>query len=77
MAAMAPTFCFHLESTGDGPSWWATSDDVPGLSAAAGSLEELRERVRAVLVEEGIGDGTFHEMLAGAEQTPHRIVVSV
>lgn len=33
---------FHFE---DG-SWWADSEDVPGYYAGAGTLKELRERVR-------------------------------
>lgn len=75
MAVVTPTFCIHLENTDDAPAWWATSDDVPGLTALAGSLPELRERIRAVLLEEGIGDGNFREALAGIASGENRIVV--
>ena len=43
----------HLEATDDGGvAWWAESDDVPGFTAAAPELVELRRRVRAALADE-------------------------
>lgn len=75
---MVPTFCVHLERADDGPSWWATSDDVPGLTAAAGTLDELRNRIRAVLIDLSVGDGSFREVLAGpTDPVLHRTVVAV
>ena len=75
---MVPTFCIHLERTDEGPSWWATSEDLPGFSAAAGTLADLRARIRAVLIEDEAGEGSFREILAGQQDADrHRIAVSV
>jgi hypothetical protein len=75
---MAPTFLVHLERTDDGPSWWAVSEEVPGFSAAADTLTELRTRIRAALSDLGIGEGSFSEVLVGqADAERHRVVVAV
>ena len=65
MACMAPTFLMHLERTDDGPSWWAVSEEVPGFSAAAATLTELRARITAALCHLGFGEGNFSEVLVG------------
>ncbi len=78
MACMAPTFLVHLERTDDGPSWWAVSEEVPGFSAAAATLTELRTRISAALSDLGIEEGRFSEVLVGhADPERHRIVVAV
>jgi predicted RNase H-like HicB family nuclease len=41
----------HLEAVEGEVVWWADSPDVPGFSAAAPSLVELRERATAALEE--------------------------
>lgn len=41
----------HLERADDQVVWWAETTDVPGFSAAADTLAELRERVRSALLE--------------------------
>jgi len=75
---MAPTFLVHLERTDDGPAWWAVSAEVPGFSAAAATLAELRERIAAALSDLGIEGGRFSEVLVGpADPERHRIVVAV
>jgi|ERR1039458_6926604 hypothetical protein len=37
------TLNFHVEASGGRIAWWAESDDLPGVSAAADSLSELRD----------------------------------
>lgn len=44
-------FVYHREPEG----WWAESPDLPGFSAAAPTLLELRDTVQAALEE--IDDG--------------------
>jgi predicted RNase H-like HicB family nuclease len=41
----------HLEGGGGEVVWWSDSPDVPGFSAAAPSLAELRARATAALEE--------------------------
>lgn len=41
----------HLDSADDQAVWWAESDDVPGFSASADSLVELRRRAHAAIGE--------------------------
>lgn len=49
----------HLDEADGEAVWWAESPDLPGFSAAAPTLAELRERVTGA-----IGDG-WTEHLAG------------
>ena len=49
----------HLVLAADGVCWWAESDDLPGFSAAAGTLAEMRRRAIEVLDEE-FGEGAYH-----------------
>lgn len=60
-----PTFTITLEQTDAGPSWWAVSDEVPGLSVAAPTLPEMKERLRDALAEIR-GDARFCEVLGDA-----------
>lgn len=55
----------HLESVDDEVVWWADSPDVPGFSAAAPSLVELRERASAALEEILGGPVSIVERLDG------------
>jgi predicted RNase H-like HicB family nuclease len=41
----------HLEDADGEVVWWAESPDVPGFSAAAPSLDELRRRAIDALAE--------------------------
>ena len=46
---MDVTLLLHLELVDGEHAWWAESDDVPGFTAAAPTLAELRERAHAAL----------------------------
>lgn len=48
----------HLEEADGEAVWWANSPDLPGFTAAAPSLADLRE-----LVREGLGDTPVTERL--------------
>jgi hypothetical protein len=41
----------HLEDVDGEVVWWADSPDVPGFSAAAPSLEELRKQAATALAD--------------------------
>ena len=65
---MSVTIVFHTEPEG----CWAEAPDVPGFSAAADDLPDLRSRVRAAL-DELLGPGTelderFEPAMTGATQ---------
>lgn len=45
-------------------TWWAESDQLPGLSAAAESLVALRALVREAITFDGRGDVEVVEVLA-------------
>lgn len=50
MRAMDITLEFHIEAVGEGVvSWWAESNDLPGVTVAADSLLELRELIDQML----------------------------
>ncbi|MBI4798477.1 MAG: DUF1902 domain-containing protein [Desulfarculus sp.] len=48
---MSKTYVVNAEWDQDASVWIATSQDVPGLCAQAGSLEELVEVVKALVPE--------------------------
>lgn len=50
--------CVHLEPAEAGVCWWVESDDLPGFSAAASTLAEMRARAVETLNEE-LGEGTY------------------
>ncbi len=69
---MDVTLHIHLEAAEDGsPVWWAEADELPGMTASADSLAELRaalDEVFADLAEENGGPiRVVAEALAGAE----------
>ncbi len=58
----------HLEATDDGGVvWWAESGDVPGFTAAAPELVELRRRVRAALADDFSDGVTYTEELVATD----------
>lgn len=68
-ATVTTELIIHLESepeTGE-VVWWAESPEVPGLSAAASSLRELREMAMYSLRQLGAA-GPVVERLAGVEE---------
>ena len=72
---MDVTLQIHLEPGTDGsPVWWAESEELPGMTASADSLFELRELLAAVvseLADEGAEAITIvGERLAGVEYHP-------
>jgi hypothetical protein len=54
----------HLEPVDGGEiAWWAESDQLPGLSAAAGNLPALLDLVREELVDLGVDlDGVWFNL---------------
>jgi hypothetical protein len=58
----------HIEAADGEAVWWAESPDVPGFSAAAPTLVELRERSIAALSELR-GSVRITERLAGGEES--------
>lgn len=61
----------HLEGVDGEAVWWAESPDVPGFSAAAPSLIELRERAQAALEELKGCPVRIVECLEGASHERH------
>ncbi len=70
---MEVTLQIHLEAADEAIIWWAESDELPGLSAAADSLPELRELLDQALIEMSadIGESItiVSERLAEAEDS--------
>jgi predicted RNase H-like HicB family nuclease len=72
---MKITLLIHLEPAETGkPVWWAESDELPGFTASADSLVELRSVVAEVLTDIGpeAEDGIIEiasERLIGARLT--------
>jgi predicted RNase H-like HicB family nuclease len=46
---MEITVELHVEPVEGGVSWWAESEQLPGVSAAGDSLSELREMLAEIL----------------------------
>ncbi len=51
-------------------AWWADSEDVPGFSAVANSLPELRERATAALREVVATDVDIRYLLVSNREGP-------
>ena len=71
------TLEFHIEAVGGGEvSWWAESDDLPGVTMAAESLLELREMIAQVLDDLGMDRGeeivVVAECLSGGAEGAER-----
>lgn len=62
---MIPIATIQIELTDVGQLvWWATVDKLPGFSAAADTLDELRNEIQTALTEE-TAESYFVEALAG------------
>jgi predicted RNase H-like HicB family nuclease len=59
----------HIEAADGEAVWWAESPEVPGFSAAAPTLAELRERATAALTELQGAPVRLTERLVGGEET--------
>lgn len=66
----------HLEDADGEVVWWAESPDVPGFSAAAPTLAELRERAREALSARGARPVQIVERLVGKESGHGRVVTT-
>ena len=72
------TLQIHLEATDEDIVWWAESDDLPGVTAAAETLTEMRENLEAVLgdlsEERGEAIVVVAERLAGVEESAREAI---
>lgn len=68
MNVRAVRVLYHFEEQ----VWWAESPDVAGFSAAADSLDDVRQRVRSVL-RDLYGDEPFYlREIGGTGAVPNR-----
>jgi len=58
----AVTMFFHFEQA----TWWVESPDVPGFTAAADTIEGVRELIAAALDSE-VGAGTYFVLEVGGK----------
>lgn len=65
---MKATLLIHVEPSEDEIVWWAESTDLPGFSAAAESLADLRVSARAAISAEWDDEVEIVEELVGEEQ---------
>ena len=74
---MEITLDFHVEASEGAIVWWVESDDLPGVSAAADSLSELRELITPLLAdlsaERGENIVVASERLAGEVEEPTEV----
>jgi predicted RNase H-like HicB family nuclease len=63
----------HIEAADGEAVWWAESPDVPGFSAAAPTLADLRDRATAALAELRDDPVEVVERLVGEERGDVRV----
>lgn len=63
----------HIEAANGEAVWWAESPEVPGFSAAAPTLAELRTRATAALAELRDDPVEIVERLVGEERGDVRV----